>query len=142
MTLRETGHCVRTSMPLAEFRWPLPDFPPLSVPFSDLDFIRVHLCPSVAQFGFSPWPSSGLPNCGSASRTDSDGPRSRASILRSPGSKRVFRKRWGPACLRAAHAVAAVEAAVACAAADGQRPAVVAGRGVALKVGELAVLLA
>ena len=43
---------------------------------------------------------------------------------------------------RTAHAVAAVEAAVAGAAADGQSAAVVAGRRVALEVGELAVLLA
>jgi len=43
---------------------------------------------------------------------------------------------------RAAHAVAAVEAAVAGAAADGESAAIVAGRRVALEVGELAVLLA
>ena len=43
---------------------------------------------------------------------------------------------------RAAHAVAAVEAAVAGAATDGQGTAVVASRGIALEVGELAVLLA
>ena len=43
---------------------------------------------------------------------------------------------------RASHAVAAVEAAVAGAAADGQGPAVVAGGGVALEVGELPVPLA
>ena len=57
----------------------------------------------LAQFGFSPWPSSGLSICGSmagsASRTDSNGSGSRASILRSPGSKRVFRKRWVPGLL-------------------------------------------
>src|SRR5262249_15943033 len=47
-----------------------------------------------------------------------------------------------PRTSRAPHAVAAVEAAVAGAAADGECPAVVAGRRVALEVGELAVLLA
>ena len=49
---------------------------------------------------------------------------------------------FSPGTSRASHAVAAVEAAVAGAAADGQRTAVVAGGGVALEVGELAVLLA
>src|SRR3954454_18599253 len=49
---------------------------------------------------------------------------------------------WIKISSRAPHAVPAVEAAVAGAAADGQGAAVVAGGGVALEVGELAVLLA
>lgn len=63
-------------------------------------------------------------------------------IVVASGEQRGFLESVHPICLRAAHAVAAVEATIAGTAADGQRPAVVAGGGIALEVSELAVLLA
>ena len=70
------------------------------------------------------------------------GVRSVAGKKARPRSMMTGAGRAGLEFSRAAHAVAAVEAAVAGAAADGESAAIVAGGRVALEVGELAVLLA